>query len=188
VGVPAAHLLAAAGFELILVGRTAEAARELLGDLADRATFSGHIGSAGSADITVMLTSDPSVRMQPELFRRGSVIIDFAQPATPATAAQEGYRQREIAVVPGGIVRIPGYTCDHDYGLGAPDVTLACVAETYLFAREGIRQHSVGRPSPELARRLERAARRLGVVPRPLGLGGAQPAAEGVAAAAAAVP
>ena len=37
-------------------------------------------------------------------------------------------------------------------------------------AREGIREHSVGWPPPELAERLERVALRRGIRPRPLDL------------------
>jgi predicted amino acid dehydrogenase len=71
-------------------------------------------------------------------------------------------------VVEGGIVRVPDYWCSVDLGLTDPADTTACVAEAYLFAREGIQAHSVGRPTPELARRLERAALRHGVRPQPL--------------------
>jgi fatty aldehyde-generating acyl-ACP reductase len=73
-------------------------------------------------------------------------------------------------VVEGGLVHIPGYTCTYDFGLPDPRDTIAYLAETYLFAREGIRKHSVGRPSAEPACRLERVAQRHGVSPRPLDL------------------
>jgi predicted amino acid dehydrogenase len=71
-------------------------------------------------------------------------------------------------VVEGGIVRVPDYWCSVDLGLADRADTTACVAEAYLFAREGIQAHSVGRPTTELARRLERAALRHGVRPQPL--------------------
>jgi hypothetical protein len=68
------------------------------------------------------------------------------------------------------LVRIPRYACSQEFFLPDPRDTFACLAETYLFAREGLREHSVGTPSIELAHRLERAARKHGVTPRPLGV------------------
>ena len=68
-------------------------------------------------------------------------------------------------MVRGGRVRIPGYHSTYDFGLEDSADTFACLAETYLFAREGIWEHSVGAPQPEFARRLERAASRHGVQP-----------------------
>jgi hypothetical protein len=47
---------------------------------------------------------------------------------------------------------------------------LACLAETYLFAREGITEHSVGPASAELAADLAELAARQGIRPWPLGL------------------
>jgi fatty aldehyde-generating acyl-ACP reductase len=170
VGVPASHLLAEAGFDLILVGRSAKRARHRLGNLADQSVFAGDLDAVRGADVVVLLTSDPSARLAPDQVRAGSVVIDCAQPSNVAASAYDEFRRRRVAVVEGGIVRIPQYTCTLDIGLSDPRNTFACLAETYLFAREGIREHSVGRPSAELAHRLERAAQRHGVIPQPLGL------------------
>lgn len=171
VGVPASHLLAEAGFDLILVGRSAKRARHRLGSLSDQAVFAGDLDAVRGADVVVLLTSDPSARLAPDQVRAGTVVIDCAQPSNVAASAYDEFRRRRVTVVEGGIVRIPEYACTMDIGLADPRDTFACLAETYLFAREGIREHSVGRPSVELARRLERAAQRHGVVPQPLGLG-----------------
>ena len=168
VGVPASYLLAEHGFDLTLVGRNVERVRNLLGDLADRATFVSGFDALRAVDIVLVLTGDPSAQLTPEQVREGSVVIDCAQPANISKSDYETFRQRGVIVVEGGIVRIPGYTCIQDLGLSSPEDTFACLAETYLFAREGIREHSVGRPSADLARRLERIAQRHGVHPRPL--------------------
>jgi predicted amino acid dehydrogenase len=169
VGAPASHLLAEAGFQLVLVGRSVRRAATLLSELAGpAAVFAEGLAALWDTDIVVLLTSDPSARLAPELLRPGSVVIDCAQPANVPTSRYEEFRRQRVTVVEGGVVRIPDYTCGHSFGLGGDEETFACLAETYLFAREGIREHSVGRPSADLARKMERIARRRGVQPRPL--------------------
>jgi fatty aldehyde-generating acyl-ACP reductase len=168
VGVPASRLLAADGFRLVLVGRTVERVRRHLGDLEDEAKVAAGLDSALGSDVVVLLTSDLSARLTPEHVSPGSIVIDFAQPANVVAVAVAEFERRGVAVVEGGIVRIPDYWCSVDLGLADPADTTACVAEAYLFAREGIQAHSVGRPTPELARRLERAALRQGIRPQPL--------------------
>ena len=169
VGVPASRLLAADGFPLVLVGRTTERVRRHLGDLEAGATrVAAGLESALGSDVVVLLTSDQSARLSPDHVSPGAFVIDFAQPANVVPAALAEFARRGVTVVEGGIVRIPDYWCGVDLGLADAADTTACVAEAYLFAREGIQAHSVGRPTPELARRLERAALRHGVRPQPL--------------------
>lgn len=170
VGVPASGLLAEAGFDLILVGRSAKRAQHELGNIAPQAVFHGDLNGLRNANIVVLLTSDPAAHLLPEHVRPGTVVIDYAQPANVLPSAYESFRNRNVTVVKGGIVRIPNYSCTADFGLEDPRDTFACLAEAYLCAREGILQHSVGRPSLELAHRLDRAAERHGIRPRPLGL------------------
>ena len=95
-------------------------------------------------------------------------MIDLAQPPNVDPASREAFAARDVAVVEGGVVRIPGYSCTFEYEMSSPGDAYACLAETYLFAREGLRDHSVGRASVQLSRALERAARKHGVTPRPL--------------------
>jgi len=73
------------------------------------------------------------------------------------------FAARDVVVRRGGTVDIRGYACRHGFGLSAHHQTFACLAETYLLACEGIREHSVGRPSAAYARRLEAIAERHGV-------------------------
>ncbi|MGH9011986.1 MAG: hypothetical protein ACRDYF_19380, partial [Acidimicrobiia bacterium] len=168
VGVPASRLLADDGFPLVLVGRTVERVRRHLGHLDSKGQFAAGLDSALGSDVVVLLTSDQSARLAPDHVSPGAFVIDFAQPANVAPAAMAEFERRGVTVVEGGIVRVPDYWCSVDLGLVDPADTTACVAEAYLFAREGIQAHSVGRPTPELARRLERAALRHGVRPQPL--------------------
>jgi fatty aldehyde-generating acyl-ACP reductase len=168
VGVPASRLLADDGFPLVLVGRTVERVRRHLGDLEGKARPAGGLDSALGCEIVVLLTSDESARLTPDHVSPGAVVIDFAQPANVTPAAVAAFERRGVTVVEGGIVRVPDYWCSVDLGLADRADTTACVAEAYLFAREGIQAHSVGRPSTDLARRLARAALRHGVRPQPL--------------------
>src|SRR5262249_59928327 len=100
-----------------------------------------------------------------------TVVIDCAQPANLSRREAARLRMKGIIVVEGGVVRIAQYACGYDFGLAAPDEAFACLAETYLFAEEGIREHSVGRPTVALAQRLEAAAGRYGITARPLRFG-----------------
>lgn len=165
VGGVASQLLAEAGCELILIGRSVTRVRRILPELAATACIADSLRAAAAADVVLLLTNDPAARVSPEDVRPGAVVIDAAQPPAAAPGALEG---RSVQVVQGGIVRIPRYTCTYDFGLERRDETFACLAETYLFAREGIREHSVGRPGVQLARRLGRLADRHGIVPRSL--------------------
>jgi predicted amino acid dehydrogenase len=170
VGVPASRLLAGDGYDLVLVGRTEERVRNRLPELAGRARVAAGLDSVAESDVVVLLTADASARLQPRHVSSGAVVIDVAQPGNVDPALYGDFRQRGAVVVEGALVRIPGYRCTVDMGMPGPEDTAACVAESYLFAREGIREHSVGYPSPELAERLERVALRRGIHPRPLDL------------------
>jgi predicted amino acid dehydrogenase len=170
VGVPTSLLLADAGFDLILVGRTADRVRNRLPGLATQVRCTGDLGAVRDGDVVILLTNDPSARLTPDHLRPNAVVVDVAQPANVPPSALPAFADRGVPVVEGGIVRIPGYGCTVDLGLADPLDTAACLAETYLFAREGIREHSLGYPEVELARRLERAAQRHGIEVRPLDL------------------
>ncbi|HVS43979.1 MAG TPA: hypothetical protein VMU20_17155 [Candidatus Dormibacteraeota bacterium] len=170
VGVPASLLLAEHGFELILIGRTTTRVRQRLPRLAGHMRCTGDLSAAAGADVVLLLTNDPSAGLRADHVRRPAVVVDVAQPANIPAPTIETFARRGVPVVEGGIVRIPGYACTVDLGMADPDDTAACVAETYLFAAEGIRTHSLGVPDEELARRLWRAALRRGIEVRPLGL------------------
>lgn len=170
VGVAACRLLAAAGFPLVLIGRTEGRARALLEDHAPNAVYCGDAARAAECDVVVLLTSDASARLAPEHTRPGSVVVDCAQPANVTAEHVAAFRARGVAVREGAVVRIPAYDCPFDLGLESPGDTFACLAETYLFARGGVRAHSVGRAEAELAVRMEALATRYGVLPRPLAL------------------
>jgi fatty aldehyde-generating acyl-ACP reductase len=173
VGFAATSLLSAAGFELILIGRSVSRVEWELGQIASGAQKSGSLQDVDRADIVVLLTSDPTARLTPDLPCQGAVVIDCAQPWNVDPARYGEFLRRDVRVVQGGLVRIPDYWCTYDMRLPDPRCTFACLAEAYLFACEGIREHSVGPASADLAVELELIASRRGVQARPLGLAAA---------------
>ena len=171
IGKVASRLLATDGADLVLIGRTAERSRAALADLAGNARFSGDVADAADADVVLLLTSSPEVAALAGHVGEGTLVIDAAEPPGLPDGLDGGHYVR------GARVRIDGYRCTYDFGFERPDETFACLAETYLFVREGIREHSVGSPDPALVARLARAARRHGAAAAPLELERHAPAA-----------
>lgn len=170
VGAVACYLLADAGLDLLLIGRSAERTRSLLGSLSRHAVFSGELAAIRRAHIVVLLTNDPSAKLSSDMVAPGTIVIDVAQPLNVSPENRGAFRGREVEVVEGGVVQIPGYTCTYQLNMPSRGGAFACMAETYLFAREGMREHSVGRPNVDLALHLERVALKHGIAPRPLDL------------------
>jgi len=168
VGVPASHLLVQAGLDVTLIGRTLSRLRASLGDLGRDARFSDTLADLRGVDIVLALTSSSSARLSADLLSPGSMVIDVAQPANVPESDYGAFRARQVRVVAGGLVRIPRYGSTYDFSLADPTTTFACLAETYLMAREGIREHSVGPIATETALRMERIAQRHGVRPATL--------------------
>jgi fatty aldehyde-generating acyl-ACP reductase len=170
VGSAASRRLAADGTDLMLIGRTVARIERDLPDLVSRAWVSANLRDIAKADIVLLLTSDPSALLTPDVVRSGSVVIDLAHPVNIPPDHYAEYAARDVAVVQGGLVQIPRYYSTVDFRLPSRRAALACLAETYLFAREGITQHSVGPASAELAGELLAIAASYDVHPWPLGL------------------
>ncbi len=167
VGIPATRLLAEAGFELILVGRNEIRVQNLFGDLAG-STLSGDPSTLRKANIVVLLTGGGEASLRASHVSDSTIVLDFAQPGNVSPDFHRAVQGRNISVIEGGLVTIPGYRNTLDWGLKHLESTFACLAETVLFSREGLRSHSVGRPSLEFVRRIERIAKRHGVSPLPI--------------------
>lgn len=172
VGVAATRLLDRAGFRLVLIGRSQTRVRKELADIVPRATVSGTVDDIARADITLLLTGDPSAYVTPEMVKPGSVVLDLAHPVNIQPEDYPAFAERDVQVAQGGLVNIPGYHLTTDLRLPDRHSALACLAETYLFAKEGLREHSVGQASADFAIELEAVAARHQVRPRPLDLAG----------------
>lgn len=165
VGVPASHLLVREGFDVTVIGRNYGRIRATLGDLAGEATFADGLGPLHKADVVLVLTSEAGALLTPGDIRPGAIVIDVTQPVNIPESAYPEFRAAGVRVHPGGLVKIRGYHSTYDFAPPIQGTTFACLAETYLMAREGIRDHSVGAPRPELALRMEQIAARHGVTP-----------------------
>jgi predicted amino acid dehydrogenase len=135
-----------------------------VGSVAPAARVSDCLCELITADVIVVLTNDPSAQLTPGVVRAGCIVIDVAEPPNISSDAERNW-PGGVKIFRGGRVRIPNYQCTYDCGLPDPAETYACLAETYLFARDGIREHSVGTPRVELAERLARTAPRHGIQP-----------------------
>jgi predicted amino acid dehydrogenase len=175
VGGAASHLIASAGFPLTLIGRTRSRVERTFPTL--HARYSDAIGDAADADIIVILTSDATARFRPWHAKGGSIVIDCAEPSNIPREEYDSFAAKGVSVVEGGLVRIPGYATTCDYTT-VPGAAFACLAETYLFAVGGIREHSIGRPTVEQALKLERLARNRGITALPIGPRCVEPVAE----------
>jgi predicted amino acid dehydrogenase len=167
VGSAVCRLLAQSRFELLLVGRQIAKIDRVLGDLAAAFPVSDNVADVVGADVVLALTSSPSARLKRAWLRDGAIVIDAAEPGNVGEADARAWDPL-VRVCRGGRVLVPDYHCTYDFRLEGPQETFACLAETYLFAREGLRQHSVGLPDPKSCEHLERVAERHGVRPRPL--------------------
>lgn len=161
VGGAASRLIAGAGFPLILIGRNRQRVARTFPDIA--ADYADDMSAASRADVIVLLTSDPTAVLDPRSLRRGAIVIDCAQPPNIVRSRYATFTENGIAVVEGALVSIDGYAITRDISVSEPGTTFACLAETYLFARAGIREHSVGRPTVEQAWRMAKLAERFGI-------------------------
>src|SRR5579871_2646352 len=113
VGNALTFLLARDGYQLILIGRNQQRVEREFTAI-PKAVCSGDISDIRKADIVVLLTSDPTALITPELPREGSIIIDCAQPANIPHDSYVEFGNRGISVVEGGMVRIPEYSSTDD--------------------------------------------------------------------------
>lgn len=170
VGVCAARLLDRRGYRLTLVGRSVTRVRKELPDLLERATVSGSIDDVRDCDIVLLLTGDPAAHIPPALPKPGAVVLDLAHPVNVQQSLYPLFVERGVQVLQGGLVRIPDYHCAQEMRLPDRRCALACLTETYLFAKAGITTHSVGQASVSTALMLEDVAAQFGVAPWPLNL------------------
>lgn len=170
VGVATSRLLAVAGYRLILIGRSLTRVRTELADLAESAQLSGSVDDISAADVVLLVTGDSTARVTPAMPKPGAVVVDLAHPVNIQPADYPAFGARGVQVAQGGLARIPGYHCTMDLRLPDRRCALACLTETYLFARAGITTHSLGQATVSTALELEQIAADYGITPWPLNL------------------
>lgn len=168
VGSAVSRLLDDEGFELILVGRNVERVRKVLSGLGNRNQFTGDMAALREADVVVLLTSDPSATLEPRHVSKTTIVIDCSQPANIPKHAYPSFLKIGVVPAVGGQVSIPNHSSPDFLGFRDRRFTFACLAETYLFSRAGIRQNSVGRPGIEFCRKMAALADEFKVTVPPL--------------------
>jgi len=87
------------------------------------------------ARVIITVTSAAESIIKPEYLMPGSVVCDVARPRDVASQVAE--KRKDVLVIEGGLVKIPG-NIETNLNIGYPaDVTLACMAETMILALEG---------------------------------------------------
>jgi len=114
----------------------------------------------------VLLASGESARIEGDSIPDGSVVLDFAQPPNIAKELRASLEERGVTTLESGLVRISGYQTTCDWGFKHPDTSFACLAETILFSKEGLTDHSVGSPSIDFVQRMARTAEKHGMTAR----------------------
>jgi predicted amino acid dehydrogenase len=104
-------------------------------------------GTLAQSDMIFLATSSPDAIVRSELVQPGSVVCDLSR---PANVSDELFRRRDVLVIDGGIVEVPGRpNLGFHFGL-APGMAYACMAETMMLALEHRYEHtSLGRDLQE---------------------------------------
>lgn len=111
------------------------------------------------ADIVVTVTSAVDTIIEPQDLKPGAVVCDVARPRD--VSVKVASERRDVLVVEGGVVDVPGDNVQFNFNFGFPPGTAyACMAETMILALEGrCENFSLGR---ELAVSQVREIHRLG--------------------------
>ncbi|MGD9495850.1 MAG: shikimate dehydrogenase [Armatimonadota bacterium] len=138
IGRVCAHLLAPQVPRLILVGRRADALRQVADELSGMgAQVEVSMAPAESiprADLIVTVTSALEAVIEPEMLRPGAVVCDVARPRD--VSVQVAAKRDDVLVIEGGAVAVPGdVQFNFDFGF-PPRTAYACMAETMILALE----------------------------------------------------
>jgi predicted amino acid dehydrogenase len=139
IGRVCAELMAGEVAELILIGRREDALQELFERIQPRTRASVQtsitMDDLPRADVILTVTSAIHDVIRPEDLKPGSVVCDVARPRD--VSAMVAAVRKDILVIDGGMVDVPGQVDFHfDFGF-PPGKGYACMAETMALALEG---------------------------------------------------
>ena len=140
IGRVCAEALASLTSEVCLIGRDARRLEEIREQIAPpagpaRVTTSTHLEPLRRSQVVVTVTSSLDAIIQPDLIGPGTVICDVARPRD--VSHQVASQRKDILVIDGGVVEIPGQV-DFNFDFGfPPGLGYACMAETMALALEG---------------------------------------------------
>jgi predicted amino acid dehydrogenase len=143
IGKTCATLLAREAGRMILVGRDTGRLQPLAAELrADAATTSDVsvttdiAAGLKEADLVVTVTSAVDAIILPEHLKKGAVVCDVARPRDVSVRVAK--ERKDVLVIEGGIVSVPGPDLDFHFDFGFPPKTAyACMSETILLALDG---------------------------------------------------
>jgi len=151
IGLAVAQLLAPSTMRLLLVGRDWEriehAAELVRAAGAGAVAVSTNVADIVAADIVVTVTSAGGSLIDPAMLKRGAIVCDVSRPRDVSLRTSQ--MRKDVLVIDGGLVRVPGAVdFGFDYGL-PPDLTYACMAETMTLTFEGMfEDYSIGKDLP----------------------------------------
>ena len=138
-GVVAQQLASNTG-QMMLVGRR----RERLDVIGERVRLrsgrtepilSTSIEDIREADVVVTVTSAGGNLIRPEHLKSGAIVCDVSRPRD--VSRQVVSARKDVLVIDGGLVRVPG-SVDFGFNYGPPpDLTFGCVAEVMVLTFEG---------------------------------------------------
>lgn len=125
---------------MLLIGRRRERLDVISERVRHRAgktalALSTEIKDIRTADVVVTVTSAGGNLVRPEHLKHGAVVCDVSRPRD--VARQVAAARKDVLVIDGGLVRVPGNVdFGFDYG-PPPELTFGCMAETMTLAFEG---------------------------------------------------
>ncbi len=165
IGRTCALMLAPKCAEIALIGRDLTrleaVARELPGACV-RIYDDVHLGLR-DADLVITVTSARDAVIEPEDLKPGSVVCDVARPRDVSVRVAK--ERRDVLVIEGGVVAVPGPEADFHFTFGFPPKTAyACMSETIMLALDGrYESFTLGKEvSVEQAQETERLAAKHG--------------------------
>jgi len=148
IGRVCAELLANDVGELYLIGKRIEALEELQRELQPQARtrirISTRMDDLRHAQVILTVTSALHDVILPEHLQPGSVVCDVARPRD--VSAKVAAERKDILVIDGGMVDVPG-PVDFHFNFGfPPGKSFACMAETIALTLEGkFEDYTVGK-------------------------------------------
>lgn len=85
-------------------------------------------------DIIITVTNSPHALIDAQMFKPGSVVCDISLPKN--VSEEDALKRKDILVIDGGLVKLPGNVDFHFYYGLPPRLTYACMAETMILAME----------------------------------------------------
>jgi acetylornithine/succinyldiaminopimelate/putrescine aminotransferase/predicted amino acid dehydrogenase len=103
--------------------------------------------TVSQSDMVFLVTSSPEELVKSEMVRPGTVICDLSR---PANVGPELMARKDVLVIDGGVIEVPGKP-DLGWHFGCPPgVAFACMAETMMLGLEQRYEHtSLGRDLQE---------------------------------------